>query len=95
MSVQHLFKFQKEEDYKTAKRNHLLVPNISKIVETGETYINSAFIPKELAEAGDFVVYHEEEDGTKTVKYMKAQAYNKEDDLHYIKNIALCSMCYA
>ena len=79
MSVQHLFKFQKEEDYKTAKRNHLLVPNISKIVETGETYINSAFIPKELAEAGDFVVYHEEEDGTKTVKYMKAQAYNKED----------------
>ena len=80
MSVQHLFKFQKEEDYKTAKRNHLLVPNISKIVETGETYINSAFIPKELAEAGDIVVYHEEEDGTKTVKYMKAQAYNKEDD---------------
>lgn len=80
MSVQHLFKFQKEEDYKTAKRNHLLVPNISKIVETGETYINSAFMPKELAEAGDIVVYHEEEDGTKTVKYMKAQAYNKEDD---------------
>lgn len=79
MSVQHLFKFQKEEDYKTAKRNHLLVPNISKIVETGETYINSAFIPKELAEAGDFVVYHEEEDGTKTVKFMKAQAYNWRD----------------
>ena len=51
MSVQHLFKFQKEADYKTAKRNHLLVPNISKIVETGETYINSAFIPKALAEA--------------------------------------------
>lgn len=79
MSVQHLFKFQKEADYKTAKRNHLLVPNISKIVETGETYINSAFIPKELAEAGDIVVYHEEEDGTKTVKFMKAQAYNWRD----------------
>ena len=80
MSVQHLFKFQKEEHYKTAKRNHLLVPNISKIVESGKTYINSVFVPKELAEAGDIVVYHEEEDGTKTVKYMKAQAYNKEDN---------------
>lgn len=79
MSEKHLFKFQTENDYKTAKRNNLIVPNISMVVEDGDTYINSKFVPRELAEAGDIIVYHIEENGEKTVKYMKPQAYNAND----------------
>ena len=78
MSEQHLFKFQTENDYKTAKRNHLLLPNVSTVVETGNTYINSEFVPKELAEAGDIVVFHEE-NGEKIVRYMKPEYFDKED----------------
>lgn len=80
MSEQHLFKFQTESDYNTAKRNHLIVPNVSKVVETGNTYINTKFNTKQTAEAGDIVVYHEEENGDKTVKYMKAEAFDINDD---------------
>ena len=79
MSKQHLFKFQTENDYKIAKRNHLIIPNISKVVETGNTYINSNFVSKEAAEAGDFIVYHEEENGQKTVKFMKPEAFDAND----------------
>ena len=80
MSEKHLFKFQQESDYKTAKRNHLILPNISTIVESGNTYINSDFATKETAEAGDIVVYHEEENGTKTVRIMKPEVFDKNDD---------------
>lgn len=80
MSEKHLFKFQTDADYKTAKRNHLTIPNVSTIVETGDTYINSEFVSKENAEAGDIIVFHENEDGTKTIKYIKPEAFNKEDD---------------
>ncbi len=79
MSQKHLFKFQTENDYKTAKRNNLIVPNISMVVEDGDTHINSKFVPRELAEAGDIIVYHIEENGEKTVKYMKPQAYDAND----------------
>jgi hypothetical protein len=80
MSEQHLFKFQQESDYKTAKRNHLLVPNISTVVETGNTYINPMFSSKETAEAGDIVVFHEDENtGEVTVKYMKPEAFDIND----------------
>lgn len=79
MSKQHLFKFQTENDYKIAKRNHLIIPNISKVVETGNTYINSNFVSKEAAEAGDIIVYHEEENGQKTVKFMKPEAFDAND----------------
>lgn len=80
MSEKHLFKFQQESDYKTAKRNHLILPNISTIVESGNTYINSDFATKETAEAGDIVVYHEEENGTKTVRIMKPEVFDKDGD---------------
>lgn len=80
MSEQHLFKFQTESDYKTAKRNHLILPNVSKIVETGNTYINSKFVSKEATEAGDIIVFHENEDATKTVRYMKPEVFDIEDD---------------
>ena len=80
MSEQHLFKFQTENDYKTAKRNHLLVPNVSKIVENGNIYITPKFATKETAEAGDIIVYHIEADGEKTIKYMKPEAFDPNDD---------------
>jgi hypothetical protein len=77
MSEKHLFKFQQENDYRIAKYNHLVVPNISTIVETGNTYITSDFVTRELAQAGDIIVYHEEENGEKTVRYMKPEAYQE------------------
>ena len=80
MSEQHLFKFQTENDYKTAMRNHLIIPNISKVVETDSTYINTKFASKESAEAGDIIVYHEETNGEKTVKFMKPEAFDPNDD---------------
>lgn len=77
MSEKHLFKFQQENDYRIAKYNHLVVPNISTIVETGNTHITSDFVARELAQAGDIIVYHEEENGEKTVRYMKPEAYQE------------------
>lgn len=53
MSEQHLFKFQTENDYETAMRNHLVTPNISKVVETGSIHINSKNTSNESAESGD------------------------------------------
>ena len=44
MSEKHLFKFQTENDYETAKRNNLVIPNVSTIVETGNTYINTSYV---------------------------------------------------
>ena len=79
MSQKHLFKFQQENDYKTAKRNHLIIPNVSTVVESGNTYVNSNFVSKENAEAGDIIVFHEEEDGTKAVRYMKPEAFDKNN----------------
>ena len=81
MSEQHLFKFQQESDYKLAKKNHLILPNISKVVESGNTYINTKFATKETTEAGDIIVYHEDETtGEVTVKYMKPEAFDKNDE---------------
>lgn len=79
MSVQHLFKFQTESDYKTAKNNHLIIPNISNVIESGKTYISSKFSTKETAEIGDIIVFHEETDGTKTIRYMKPEAFDRTD----------------
>ena len=42
MSEKHLFKFQTEKAYETAMRNGLVIPNVSTIVETGNTYINTS-----------------------------------------------------
>jgi len=80
MSEKHLFKFQQENDYKIAKRNHLVTPNISTVVESGNTYVNSKFVSRENAEAGDIIVFHEEEDGTKTIRYMKPEAFDRTDN---------------
>lgn len=80
MSRQHLFKFQKEEDYNIAKKNHLVVPNISSIVETGNTYVNPKFSTRETADAGDIIVFHETEKGETIVKFMKPEAFDKNDN---------------
>ena len=53
MSEKHLFKFQTENDYETAMRNGLVTPNISTIVETGNTYINTQSDSKENTEVGN------------------------------------------
>lgn len=78
MSEKHAFKFQTENDYKTAKNNHLIVPNISVIVESGNTYINTPFVSKSSAEAGDIIVYHEE-NGVKSVKIMKPEVFEENN----------------
>jgi len=57
----------------------LLTPNISTIVETGDTYINTKFVSRENAEAGDIIVFHEE-NNVKTVKYMKPEAFDSNDE---------------
>ena len=38
--AKNFFKFSTESDYRTAKRNNLIVPNISMITESGKVYIN-------------------------------------------------------
>lgn len=79
MATKHLFKFETEADYKTAKKNHLTLPNVSSVVESGNVYINSRFVSKQKAEAGDIIVYREHSNGVKEVKYMKPEAYDKSD----------------
>lgn len=79
MSEKHILKFQTLENYKTAKKNHLVIPNISKIVETSELYINSKFVSKENAEAGDIIAYHEHSTGEREIAYIKPEAFDSND----------------
>ena len=78
MSEKHLFKFQQENDYRIAKRNHLILPNISTVVESGNTYINSALVSKVTAETGDIVVYHESANGME-IGFMKPEAFDSDN----------------
>lgn len=79
MATKHLLKFKTEADYKTAKRNHLVLPNISSIEESGNTYINGRFTSKEKAEAGTIIAYHLHSNGEYEVKYIVPEAYESTD----------------
>ena len=79
MATKHLLKFKTEADYKTAKRNHLVLPNVSSIEESGNTYINGRFTTKEKAEAGTIIAYHEHSPGEYEVKYIVPEAFDKND----------------
>ena len=71
MATKHLLNFKTEADYKTAKRNHLVLPNVSSVEESGNTYINGRFTSKEKAEAGTIIAYHEHTTtGEKEIKYI-------------------------
>ena len=59
MATKPLFKFKTEADYKTAKKNHLILPNISSVEETGNTYINGRFTSKQQAETGTNIDHHQ------------------------------------
>lgn len=79
MATKHLLKFKTEADYKTAKRNHLVLPNVSSVEESGNTYINGRFTSKEKAEAGTIIAYHLHSTGEYEVKYIVPEAFNKND----------------
>ena len=79
MTTRPLFKFKTEADYKTAKKNHLILPNISSVEETGNRYINGRFTTKQKAEAGTIIAYHEHSTGEKEIKYIVPEAFNKND----------------
>ena len=79
MATKHLRKFQSETDYKTAKKNHLLLPNVSSVEESGNVYINGRFTSKVKAEAGTIIAYHEHSTGEKEIKYIVPEAFNKND----------------
>ena len=79
MTTRPLFKFKTEADYKTAKKNHLIRPNISSVEETGNRYINGRFTTKQQAEAGTIIAYHEHLMGEKEIKYIVPEAFDKND----------------
>ena len=79
MTTRPLFKFKTEADYKTAKKNHLVRPNISSVEETGDTYINGRFTTKQQAEAGTIIAYHKHSTGEKEIKYIVPEAFDKND----------------
>ena len=79
MATKHLLNFKTEADYKTAKRNHLVLPNVSSIEESGNTYINGRFTTKEKAEAGTIIAYHLHSPSEIEVKYIVPEAYDHSD----------------
>ena len=79
MATKHLLNFKTEADYKTAKRNHLVLPNVSSVEESGNTYINGRFTSKQAAEAGTIIAYHEHLNGEKEIKYIVPEAFDKND----------------
>lgn len=70
--AQNLFKFENEADYRTAKRNHLIVPNVCYIKDSGKTYINGTTASKNEAEAGDIITF--DTDGE--MMFIKPEAYS-------------------
>ena len=77
MVTKHLFKFETEAKYKKAKKNHLVLPNVSSIEESGNVYINGRFTSKEKAEAGTIIAYHEHTTtGEKEIKYIQGIQVN-------------------
>lgn len=79
MATKHLLNFKTEADYKTAKRNHLVLPNVSSVEESGNTYINGRFTSKEKAESGTIIAYHLHTTGETEVKYIVPEAYYPGD----------------
>ena len=79
MATKHLLKFKSEADYKTAKKNHLVLPNVSSIEESGNVYINGRFTSKQKAEAGTIIAYHKHTTGEKEIKYIVPEAFDKTD----------------
>ena len=79
MATKHLLKFQSEADYKTAKKNHLVLPNVSSIEKNGNVYINGRFTSKQKAEAGTIIAYHKHDTGETEVKYIVPEAFDKSD----------------
>lgn len=79
MATKHLLKFQLEADYKTAKKNHLVLPNVSSVEESGNVYINGRFTSKQKAEAGTIIAYHEHTSGEKEIRYIVPEAFDKRD----------------
>ena len=79
MATKHLLKFLTETDYKTANKNHLVIPNVSSVEESGNVYFNGRFTSKQKAEAGTIIAYHEHSTGEKEIKYIVPEAFNKND----------------
>lgn len=80
MATKKLLKFKNKDDYKIAKKNHLVRPNVSSIEESGDIHINGRFVSKEKAEAGTIIAYHEHTNGEKEIKYIVPEAFDKNDN---------------
>ena len=57
MSKQHVYTFNTHNDYKTATRMKLPVPNVCFISETNKTYTNGVYNSYSSASAGDIVAF--------------------------------------
>lgn len=68
----HLLKFDTEAAYQTAKRNHLLVPNVSLVASPYNVHVNSAIVSMGDAVAGDIIAY----DLSGNQKVIKAEAWD-------------------
>lgn len=80
MATKKILKFKTKDDYKIAKKNHLVRPNVSSIEESGDIHINGRFVSKEKAEAGTIIAYHEHTNGEKEIKYIVPEAFDKNDN---------------
>ena len=78
--AQNLLKFETENDYRIAKINHLIVPNISYVKESGKAYINGIMADKVDAEAGDVIAYNI---GDNSMVFIKPEAYTPSMALKY------------
>lgn len=71
--AKNLLHFETEDNYRTAKRNHLLVPHVVSIKESGNIYISGAIVSKQEAEAGDIIAY----DSNKKIYFIKPEVFNE------------------
>lgn len=76
MSKKRLYKFQTETDYRKAKSNLFDIPNVSVVVESNKTYVNSIYHSKQKAEAGDIIASHTFEDGTTEMAFIDPVGYD-------------------
>ena len=78
--AQNLLKFETENDYRIAKINHLIVPHICYVKESGKTYISGIMANKMDAEAGDIIAFNV---GDGSMVFIKPEAFTAEMNRKY------------
>lgn len=73
--AQNLLKFETENDYRIAKINHLIVPHICYVKESGKSYISSVMSNRVDAVSGDIIAFNNADN---TMAFIKPEAYTME-----------------